>query len=854
MRDKAGRTPLDLAYRYDASDEVKRTLKLLPRSLKQRMVAIEKGRDVMRKVMDSDSDGPDLVPWEYLDECTDRFDEGRKLGQGAFSTVYMGKDEVLRRKFAVKRMRMEVHGNVEEAKRTFERELATLKHFRHPNIARLYGYFLSPDLHGHQCLVFELAAKGSLHDFLYDPEKRKRLHWTLRVRIAHDVVKALHYLHNGFGGNKCLHRDVKSANICLRRDFTALLIDCGVSEVTPLNESNATMTIMSETGEKLRGTPGYICPTYARSYKSYASENEVFSVGIVLVEIFSGLLQNSRAEHIGSDGIDLFNRFSQDGIEKRDLVSSVDKSAGKWSIGVKRDYAKLASQCIVLDPAKRPSIQAILNRLGKLASQARPWSSEEKNRITVLFSNPLVWMDKDGLHPISETPNFEEERNMLVQCLREAKRDISLTFDVATDDRLHAASTRRCGCLHFSGHGCPQALLFEDGLGGAHFLEEDQLRDRVHAEPFKFVFVSACHSGLIAKALVKAGVRHVVCCDVDKKLQDDAALKFTHSFYYALAEGFTIQAAFEKGQEAVSKRFDREEVQKFQLLPKNKDHSLPLFDAEMLDWEDERHSTERFIPVPPEYFFGREIDMYKVLREVVSQRLVTVVGEKGIGCSSLASALATYISDRKNVILNIEDIYFVRRKDGEMGQALDSFIMPLHEQLVAEGKTGTLPDDFSLHDVSGSICEALSDSKALVFFDGADTEDKTLTNFVTSLFENTNTVKLLVTGRTAIGFSEFNVEEHVYRLGPLDIASTAILFGKMCPHADTPKKRESLLTKVIQEAEVSPEESTKGDLSNSIFERLGGGHPSATIRAAKEMPKEEYDDLICEIGTTIFGG
>ena len=50
----------------------------------------------------------------------------------------------------------------------------------------------------------------------------------------------------------------------------------------------------------------------------------------------------------------------------------------------------------------------------------------------------------------------------MLQCLREACRDIVLNFDNATSDRLLAAMTKRCACLHYSGHGHPESLPFEN--------------------------------------------------------------------------------------------------------------------------------------------------------------------------------------------------------------------------------------------------------------------------------------------------------------------------------------------------------------------------------------------------------
>jgi serine/threonine protein kinase len=64
-----------------------------------------------------------------------------------------------------------------------------------------------------------------------DDIKRLRLPFRRRVQIALDVIKAMRFLHKG---NKevrsCFRRDIKSANVVLKQDLTAQLIDCGLAK------------------------------------------------------------------------------------------------------------------------------------------------------------------------------------------------------------------------------------------------------------------------------------------------------------------------------------------------------------------------------------------------------------------------------------------------------------------------------------------------------------------------------------------------------------------------------------------------------------------------------------------------
>ena len=102
-------------------------------------------------------------------------------------------------------------------------------------------------------------------------------------------------------------------------------------------------------------------------------------------------------------------------------------------------------------------------------------------------------------------------------------RDVNVHFDFATTDSLRTVLSFGCRALHFSGHGIPKGLCFEDGRLGLHVVKVHQLKDLLGAGglQLQFVFVSACYSMEIGEAFVKAGVPHVVCVKVDTKVSKD---------------------------------------------------------------------------------------------------------------------------------------------------------------------------------------------------------------------------------------------------------------------------------------------------------------------------------------------
>ena len=132
---------------------------------------------------------------------------------------------------------------------------------------------------------------------------------------------------------------------------------------------------------------------------------------------------------------------------------------------------------------------------------------------------------------------------LLRRSLRESGRLVPVATEVATVDNLRSLLTRGAfSCLHFSGHGHPDALAFEDPQGAAHFISLQHLQRLICAgdssSHVQLVFVNCCYSGVAAQHFVDAGIPHVVCSP--ERLRDAAAAAFTRGLYMALAVGKTV--------------------------------------------------------------------------------------------------------------------------------------------------------------------------------------------------------------------------------------------------------------------------------------------------------------------------
>lgn len=208
--------------------------------------------------------------YEDIMRMTENLSEKYIIGYGASSTVYKC---VLKncKPVAIKRM----YSNYPQSLKVFETELETVGSIKHRNLVSLQGYSLSPF---GNLLFYDYMENGSLWDLLHGSMKKKKLDWATRLKIALGSAQGLSYLHHDCSP-RIIHRDVKSSNILLDKDFEAHLTDFGIAKSLCISKSHASTYIM--------GTIGYIDPEYARTSR-LTEKSDVYSYGIVLLELLTG--------------------------------------------------------------------------------------------------------------------------------------------------------------------------------------------------------------------------------------------------------------------------------------------------------------------------------------------------------------------------------------------------------------------------------------------------------------------------------------------------------------------------------------------------------------------------------------
>lgn len=185
-----------------------------------------------------------------------------EIGKGAFSRIFKAFDSVKGFDVAIKVIRKK---KVTKIRKQIETEIQLLQKLDHPNIVQCFGVY---EDHSKIFIVMEYCSKGDLSDLL-----------KVSVLIEDEVkdlfmglVSALQYLHK----QNVMHRDLKPKNILVSDDDKLKIADFGFAKY--LN------TDLSQT---ICGSPLYMAPEILHS-SPYASNSDLWSIGIVLYEMISG--------------------------------------------------------------------------------------------------------------------------------------------------------------------------------------------------------------------------------------------------------------------------------------------------------------------------------------------------------------------------------------------------------------------------------------------------------------------------------------------------------------------------------------------------------------------------------------
>ncbi|KZV47277.1 serine/threonine-protein kinase-like protein [Dorcoceras hygrometricum] len=279
--------------------------------------------------------------YKDLELATNNFSDTKLLGRGSQGLVYKG---VLRggRLVAVKKPSRTAPTEPHfENPNEVENEIEILSKLKSPRLVNIVG-FTNNDSQD-RLLVVEFMSNGTLYDVLHS--NSRPLSWGRRIKLALQTAKAIDTLHSS--NPPVIHRDIKSANVLIDRNFNARLGDFGLA-------------LRCVDDYKLRSTPpagtmGYLDPCYVTP-DNLSTKTDVFSFGILLLEIISG----RKAIDVGHSPPSIVD-WAIPLIRKGKLLSIYDpKIAPPKDPSVRKLLAVVAAKCVRPCRERRPSMKDVV--------------------------------------------------------------------------------------------------------------------------------------------------------------------------------------------------------------------------------------------------------------------------------------------------------------------------------------------------------------------------------------------------------------------------------------------------------------------------------------------------------------
>src|SRR5256885_3761733 len=203
-------------------------------------------------------------------------------------------------------------------------------------------------------MVLNYKLEGNLRDYLQ--KNHSKLTLKDRIMILRGLCQSLYYIHE----KNIIHCDLHSGNM-LMEGSTCYITDLGMCGPVDVESSN-----------KIYGIVSYIAPEVLLQKKQKTKESDVYSIGMLMWEIFAGHPPFDDRAH----DYHLILQIGE-GLRPQILPNMPD------------DYAQMMQRCWDEDPSKRPTILEIWifadNKLKEIYKNENLKSDTEKEKDISLF-------------------------------------------------------------------------------------------------------------------------------------------------------------------------------------------------------------------------------------------------------------------------------------------------------------------------------------------------------------------------------------------------------------------------------------------------------------------------------------
>lgn len=240
-----------------------------------------------------------------------------RIGMGGFSEVWKVADEMAEDRHMALKVYAPERGLDEHGIKQFRREYAITLDLNHPNLLKAYHFDV---FNGSPYLLMPLCTGGSLYSKLAEkgPLTEKQL-----AELLLQLAAALEYLHR----KDVTHQDIKPDNVLIDDDGNYLLVDFGISSRLRVTMQKSTTTAKSM-------TVAYAPPEKFLSMAKLGPEGDVFSLGVMMVELLTGDLP--------------WNGMGGAYLRPDSLPMALPES-------ISQGLTALIQRCTAYDPAQRPA-------------------------------------------------------------------------------------------------------------------------------------------------------------------------------------------------------------------------------------------------------------------------------------------------------------------------------------------------------------------------------------------------------------------------------------------------------------------------------------------------------------------
>lgn len=270
------------------------------------------------------------------------------IGSGGAGDTHLFKDETTDMLFAFKKFVPKQEEYKEEIYRRFVDEIKILFTISHPNIVRIYNYYLYPvSLHGY--IQMEYINGKTIAEF--EPSEDKK--WE---DIFIELISAFEYLES----NNILHRDIRETNILIDLNGNPKVIDFGFGKQLKEDDKEGESVILNWPVTEL--------PDEIVINKKYNHQSEIFFLGSLLKKLITEFKFSHIVDKMCKKNPEYrYNSFHEIILEITNGSLTYDFDQNEKNIYLK--IAELLSECISMhinsfEPISDPQI--VSNNLSNL--------------------------------------------------------------------------------------------------------------------------------------------------------------------------------------------------------------------------------------------------------------------------------------------------------------------------------------------------------------------------------------------------------------------------------------------------------------------------------------------------------